>query len=384
MNHAPQLPSLGILINQTRSKARRLMILHVDSVMTSTTFFKSRNILSGFQLSNKQFDTLFGKTQRIRKFVYEHILINIQQGYCIDQSNYQYNRFKLRKHIGVEVLSVKGKDPSKTLNNIGIITHKNSIVCTDITGYKNKRGQNLMLISKTDGSGRRYDPTTNIPKFYEHIVFEGNFSYDIDVAAPTILSQMYTKITNNTLIHIPHYINNKESLRIEWANDIGVLVKDIKIVVNSLFFGGIIPSEAQLDVDFDFEFRIQQTLSKSQIKKLLQNDSFIGMRNETKVMMKGIAEHYRTHDNNLTNLAGFTKHYDKWLARKVCFHLYVGVEVEILNLAQRILFDQAMPTFWRTKHDGFVTNVDIGDVNALADIIEENTGYQITYSKQQL
>lgn len=86
--------------------------------------------------------------------------------------------------------------------------------------------------------------------------------------APTILHQLFTKIAGKKLNHIPHYCENKEELRIKWAEAVDCDVKAIKSIINSLSLGGVISTESQLDEKLGFKFSIQKVLTHSQIKKL--------------------------------------------------------------------------------------------------------------------
>lgn len=189
---------------------------------------------------------------------------------------------------------------------IQLLSSDNSEITDVETGFKNRTGKNIKLRYTADDNGRLHNQIQHIPKVLRKALLKDWFMYDINAAAPTILHQIFTKLTGTALTHIPYYCVNKAKLRKEWANAIGCEVKTIKSIINSLFFGGVIPTESQLNAKLDFKFSIQKVLTDTQIKKLLAIQEFSWLREETRFVMKTLSNHYRNDDKTLTNAANVT------------------------------------------------------------------------------
>lgn len=95
-----------------------------------------------------------------------------------------------------------------------------------------------------------------------------------------------------------------------------------------------------------------------------------------------ISNHYRNDDKTLANVAGITRHFERWSYRYVCYHLYVGVEVSILQtILSRLMHDDRGGMF--LLHDGFAEQASF-EIEDLEALVKEVTGYEVTYDKTQV
>ena len=90
----------------------------------------------------------------------------------------------------------------------------------------------------------------------------------------------------------------------------------------------------------------------------------------------------KVHNQTLTNAAGITKHFKRWSYRHVCYHLYVGVEVLILQIIMsHLMHDNRGGMF--LLHDGFATPETL-DTERLDELVKKATRYEVKYDKQQV
>ena len=77
------------------------------------------------------------------------------------------------------------------------------------------------------------------------------------------------------------------------------------------------------------------------------------------------------------NSADITKHFERWSYRHVCYHLYVGVEVSMLQtLLSRLIYDNSGGLY--LLHDGFAAQASF-EIEGLEMLIKETTGYKVIY-----
>ena len=368
-------------LSTTRHKQKRIFYHNIDKNVT--TFFKQQNpnLWNEFNLSRNEFIKQYGSTPEVRNFLEENIFIKVKRGYIGFDGNTTpgYNTYRWHPDILKELVENSSKQINKRAAATKLLTTDNSEITEKETGFKNRIGKNIKLLYTSDGNGRLHNKIQHIPKELRSTLLKGWYLYDINAAAPTILHQLFTRITRKELNHIPYYCKNKTKLREEWAEAVGCDIKTIKSIINSLFFGGVIPTESQLKANLDFKFAIQKTLTDQQIKKLWAIQEFSWLREETRFVMMTISNHYRTEDKSLTNAAGITKHFERWSYRHVCYHLYVGVEVSILQIIlSRLMHDNRGGLF--LLHDGFAAQASF-EIEGLEMLIKETTGYKVTYDK---
>lgn len=387
-----------------------------------------------FQLKNEDFIKKFGNCPNSRDFIETHFLNKKIQGYCFrDEVGqavlFDFNTYEVKPDILREV--VKQMPQKYLLQRMGLINIKNSIFLQSSEGEEimrkeeGKRGlysntpesefniknnkleaQNLgfsLFYYKSkevglkytqDENGRSYHKLQNVNKELRSILFAGYWDYDIETCAPTILSQMYFKLFGEELPLVKDYCDRKTELRNYWANKTGARVKGIKAALTSIFFGGRLPSEKQIhrkttidhlikyNMNFDnsvpIEWKINELLSFPQIIALGEDPLFMELSIEVAKATSRIAKHYKTKNKQITNMFGVTKEFKRYEVRKVCYHLFIGVERTMLELitskidAPKLLI-----------HDGFISLVRI-DVNLMSDYIFKEIGYRVKYSEKQL
>ena len=92
----------------------------------------------------------------------------------------------------------------------------------------------------------------NIKKRFRNYIFEGQYEYDIESAAPNILSQLYTKIFGEVLHQVDLFCNNTDLFRNSLVN-IGISEKVAKRFFTMLFFGAGKKSIKELFSDSEWE-----------------------------------------------------------------------------------------------------------------------------------
>jgi hypothetical protein len=372
------------ILSTTHKKQSR--IFYNDLNTNIIKFHKNQHpsLWSEFVLSRSEFIKRFGTTPKTREELEKYVFIKNKRGYLGFDGNKksEYNNYSWRQEVLSELVEMSSSDATKRASKLNIINKKNTNIVDHETGIKNHMNNNLELVYTDDDNGRHHNAFQNVPSKLRPHFFPGWYSYDIDASAPTILHQIYMNTGGTSLSGITNYINKKDLLREEWADKVGCTIKEMKSTITSMFFGGIIPSEKQLYIK-DVTFSISKVLTTTQIKKLLRTESFMEVRDDTKLMMKTISDYYR-HDNNLlTNGAGYTKHFERWESRKVCYHLYVGVEASILSMLMSYFLSHNMVLTVLHLHDGFLTTNDIEPI-LLSQLVKQQTGFSVTYSKEAL
>ncbi len=163
--------------------------------------------------------------------------------------------------------------------------------------YQSNNGIWIVLYEKHP-YGRDYGKglnPQNLRKDLRKIVLKDYTESDIEIASPTILSQIYEKITGQkTPKTIEVLINYKEEVRILLAYRLGIPYDKAKEILTSLFFGAKIPKEHQIGHGFS---SIDKEILKgmdSASRELIKHEYLKILEKDISTVFKAISSHYRT------------------------------------------------------------------------------------------
>ncbi len=251
-----------------------------------------------------------------------------------------------------------------------------------------KEGKTGRLNSVTQINDKHYPILTNyqgIKKKYRKNIFKGFYEYDINTAAPVILSQLYERTHNKKLKAINEYIENKTEFRKKWAKllfgkDEKTNIKRIKSILTAIFFG------ASLDEIYKMGNKTKAHLTRGkeeeELDKLKSNSKFLRLVDEVAELYSYLAEKYLTirkgaKSKRVPNILGITRNFKANEKNKAIAHIYQGYEVKIL-LA---LFDKFKDNTVLLIHDAIFTNVKL-DIEEIEKIAFEASGFNVKYEEE--
>jgi len=146
--------------------------------------------------------------------------------------------------------------------------------------------------------GREYSKGLNpqtLKKSLRKIVLQNYKESDIEIASPTILSQIYEKITGKkTPKTIEVLINYKEEVRLLLAYKLGISYDKAKEILTSLFFGAKIPKEYQIGHGFSsIDAEILKGMDSAS-RELIKHEYLKILHKDITTVFEAISSHYRT------------------------------------------------------------------------------------------
>lgn len=240
---------------------------------------------------------------------------------------------------------------------------------------------------------RLYHPLQSIPKVVRKVLFKGWIDYDIEAAAPTILSQMVSFDTPM----IKDYIENKAARREEMAKFLNIEVEDAKAIITSAFFGSCTDGD-KLNWDVgnntDLVFGLSKIFDKyretigEKIYSYRRFSWFIELASEIAIVYKELSERAKgtaekeDGDWIITNDSGASKNIGKrWSSRVAVGFLYFSMERKVLNIANHYMKSKNAQSL--LIHDGFIVNQEL-DLEVLTKRIKATLNLDIKFSKEVL
>lgn len=396
MNTSITLSLIKDELSKTTHKRSREKFIRINNavieLITSIKLkpFTPHHPLNSFPLPDKEFNILFGENNK--QYVETHILKKLSTGYFINVNKYAYNTYEFRIEILEDIFSQLGvKQYSKQI--LKRKYHKD--MHNDTPEFEEEQPMyrpdclnNLApfsmkeYIAKEDSYGRIHCAEQHIPKLRKIKIYAGAYDYDIEASSPTILSQMYTKLTGNSTPIIDEYISQKTEIRKKLAEYIDTDIFTIKKFITSIFYGGKMPTDNQLKSVWASQFSIVKTLGIFKTKQLLKHNWVKSLICEVKEVTNALYEDVRKNnkDKKITNAAGFTITLPRWSKQTVIYHLYIGVERQILNIILDIFNKYNLGIL--PIHDGFLSNKKL-KLDVVQNIIFKETGYKVSYSVTQ-
>jgi hypothetical protein len=246
----------------------------------------------------------------------------------------------------------------------------------------------LVLKYKISDSGRSYGygkfHLQSIKKDVREFLLRDYHSYDVESAAPVILSQVYARITGKEVPKsIQYYIDNKSAFRVALALFLKKDIDTAKSIFTMLFFG----SKARKYVHP--EMAIVKLLGKKRYRRLLKNRYFIPLVRDVEMMFKVIGDYYKEHHSVRVGKKWIIKNdkgreivLDKWDNGKVVAHVYQGIESTILDTCIDYYKSKHDDASYLLIHDGFYALHEL-DTDDLEKCIFNETGFRIDYKPRQ-
>lgn len=251
-----------------------------------------------------------------------------------------------------------------------------------------KKGDTGRLNSVTRINEKHHPILTNyqgIKKIYRANIFKGFYEYDINTAAPVILSQLYDRTHEKKLKAVNNYIENKTESRKKWAKllfgeDEKANIKRIKSILTALFFGASLEEDYKLGEQTKKLFMKDE--EKEELDKLKESPSFFKLLYEVDKLYSSLADDYLPIRKGMksklvTNKMGISKSFTAKEKNKAIAHIYQGYEVKIL-LA---LFDKFKDNVALLLHDAIFTNIKL-DIDEIEKIAFDASGFNVKYEEE--
>jgi hypothetical protein len=223
------------------------------------------------------------------------------------------------------------------------------------------------------------------------IIFQGNYDYDIQAGAPTLLYQYLKKVSKEEvhLEYLAKYIKDREPIRKLCAeklaknqNDYKKKYKEIKETITACLYGG--------DVTSSFS---KIKLPRKERELLLNEvEEFKNLTNDIENLFKYYEKHIQHEFINKGekiikmpngNIELFDKTEDEKLKQRnlksVVTSIYFSLESQILELMYQTYKEDILLLI----HDGFIAKIDIETLE-LEKLVETNLGYKVRYDKDIL
>ena len=269
----------------------------------------------------------------------------------------QCKKYIIRKE-GVELL----KD---ALANVNVNVNINALYEESITEkYINELTSGNFTYNKL--SNRYWHGLQNVKKEVRTKILNKSgyiYDYDIQCCAPTLLYQFAKQngLTENLTV-INSYIKDRNTIRNELANDLGLTPKVAKEVINALFAGAKLTYTGSL-----FEL----LGSKQAVDAVKSHKTICAFVSELKVMWDAIKpkmnykNEYITKHGEIRAKSPTCK--DKW-------NKYFELEITIINAVRAYLSKRNVRYF--LMHDGWATDKKV-NINALIKHIKTETKFKI-------
>ena len=238
--------------------------------------------------------------------------------------------------------------------------------------------------------GRDYGKGLNpqyLRKDLRGVVLEGYTESDIEVASPTILTQIYEKITGKkTPKTIEVLINYKELIRLLLDYKLGVPDGKAKEIFTSLFFGAKMPTERQIGLGKTaIETKILKGMD-SKTRELIKHRYVKQLSKDITTIFDAIGTHYRNAEmEKLIKDVKKQKGKNQTVRPKdIVAAVYQTEENKILRAMIEYLKLNGITYFVRI-HDA-VTYLDLNNIVSEQDMekyVLEKTGYAIRFSTSE-
>jgi hypothetical protein len=236
----------------------------------------------------------------------------------------------------------------------------------------------LIVPYNTDDHSRAHGELTRMSKEVRRLCFSGWYDIDINTAAPSLLSQYAKNEFNIDMPFVQQYIDNKTTIRQQFAKDLDISIKQIKDLFTALFFG-----MSSNKINNHFVSAMEKILGQDAMREIQCNKFWNDLVNEIKETTKiFITEIKKQHDGAIINLQGKELIGSRNKPRtkgRVLSHTYNGLE----RMISDIILDYTGTNDVFPIYDGFLSKSDV-DISALEKHIEMSTGYKLTFSKEQI
>ena len=342
----------------------------------------TKELMQGEDISKREYE------RNISKYAYEVrelLTLPCYDNYAKDTNYYDYSHkinVNYEKCEEFKQLFINGNSDFEILQTdltkIMLLIGTNNKNFSDEIKYSRKSGGRLNNLY-----GNFNVPLQGLSKEARQFVFSGQYSYDINVSAPTILQGLCKKYLGYSMKTVQDYIDNKTKYRQDLMR-IGLGEKEAKQFFTGLFFGASLNENFFINgtSNFSKEFgvsKIRDIMSESTIVVDLYEELSLFIKRFGKHLMTKNVVRTKKGGYALYNSRGIGKEIDitKWHNSKAIIWYYFGIESTILDC----LIKKYTPSL--LLYDGFISVDDI-DVNEMSKLIKDETGYEVTFSKELL
>jgi hypothetical protein len=336
------------------------------------------------QWSTRVIDKYFGQQQRpLGKFLRDQLLICINQRYNKDTG--ECKSYKLNQ-LGVDYLKERLTKDSKESNWVS--QNHNKITTTELypsVSEVQTPEYDLQLVSAlftkeyhdelVSGefaykfkTNRLWHRLQSVKSYYrKHMMTEYGYTYnyDIQACAPTLLLQYSRHLGNDLwLPAIQEYLENRDTIRKQLAQDAEVDIKVVKVLINALFCG------AKLGCNPSFALSLLMNHDSVKIEYLKQHEFLKKLREEIKIMWSYIEQEIprtkKPDKNGRLRLIPVSSR-DKW-------NIYFRLECEVMTSIRKYITDNKLQCF--LEHDGWVCKSQI-DTEKLTQWVRNDTKFDV-------
>ena len=376
-------PRKGVNRVMTKSKAQEKLEQVIFAVGPTTEPFTYPNLTNNRYFTSSQ-----------QKYIKQHLIkMNFSQDWIFNQRSQSYikekniYRWKNPQHIREIYLDIvskvkthkpklgraKTKDVEKKVQielpvdnwNDTIVAATENDKFTDITILNNldrKVEDNNVIITTSyyQSGGRLYTQVQNLTRAIRPHLFNDWHDYDINAALPSVVWQLCPQGTDMIL----EYIENKDRIRNDLAEELETDVKTVKHILNAVFLG-VKTHNAVLEWDLH-NHRVTGLVRMLgvNIKKLTRNKWFTEFTKQVRYAQKTISDRIKTASAringqwHIVNLNGDKLILDRWHAGKAVVHFYYGIEREIIKQTGITTKDNNLVLF----HDGFLVDKQLDSI----------------------
>ena len=228
----------------------------------------------------------------------------------------------------------------------------------------------LSTVEYTQKSNRLWHPVQNIPKQTRTDYFYRQglpAQYDIVACAPTLLHQMSWRYSyGHWLEFIGEYTENRKSVRERIASEVELDVKNIKMLINSLFAGGRLAANPD-----SFCWGLCEG-DVAKIKFLQQHPYVMGLKDDIRQMWEYLRPELKTH----TYITKTGKERKITMSSRNKWDLYFRLERSVMKSIQNSLDLFELKYF--LLHDAFASSVLPDNfIDYLQVRVFEDTGFDI-------
>jgi len=326
------------------------------------------------QMSTRFIDKHFGMSSRpLSRYLRDLLLVCVDESYSKD--NGQCKSYVMNKHgltfLGDMISLKKGQNGYNNTNTINYpsVTVLNK-AALEWANEEYKQQLETKEFEYKDQSNRLFNPIQNIrSELRSDLLAQHGLSYQYDIAsaAPTLLYQWYymtPSATGEVLETLEHYIQNKNAVRAQLADEAELTPKQIKVIVNALLAG------AYLSTHEDTSIFQEVGNDKSKIYFLQQHPYLTALRADIKTMWEVIrqdrpVEYYTTKTG---------KNRKRPFNAKAKWSIYFELERQVLNCIRTYM--QSINSRVFLEHDGFTSELKI-DTDDLSDYIQHHTNFVV-------
>jgi hypothetical protein len=235
-----------------------------------------------------------------------------------------------------------------------------------------------------DESGRLHTDPQRIRREIRNVLFKNWTDVDINTSAPTLLTLLYRQFTDSVkdIEVIEDYIDNKEARRTEFASRFDLSYSSAKEILTQIFIGRV-PTLGQLQVLLPIEFYLQRVVGRTKAKLIRNDEWYSRLVSDVSMITDEVYLYHKSlspkNERIITNSFGKALELERWKKSRVIYHLYVGLEREILE----VLRNEIASTNHLLIHDGFISEQP-QNIFQLENLITKETGYNVKLDEKIL